>query len=148
MSKRRAHTLNNPGLVFSDLKAVPILELNIDQFPEQYKSDWYPFIIKPTKKWLKENCYRGKGTIWAISNLSLNFGNEWVQSVFVIVQGFSETFFGFLYREAKYELGDLVTCLENTIPRKEIDGWQAVCHVEKGKVYRCEEADEWEEVKS
>ena len=41
-------------------------------------------------------------------------------------------------------LGDLVTCLENTVPQK-FEGWQAVCHVEKGKVYRCVEDMKWEE---
>jgi len=146
MPKKQPRSLHNPDLLFSDRKAVPILELNIDRFPGHYKSDWYPLIIKPTKVWLGNTKFKGRGTIWAISNPSLNFGEEWVQSVFLICQGFRESFFSFLYQETKAELGDLVTCLENTVPRKEIDGWNPICHVEMGRVFRCVEAEEWEEV--
>lgn len=136
--------LNNPNLVFSDKRAVPILEFNIDQFPDKYKHDWLPITIKPTKEWLKKTKFQGRGTIWAISNTSLNFENEWVQSVFLIVQGFRESFFEFIYVELKQELGNLVICLENTVPH-EFDGWNAILHVEQGRVFVKIDAEDWEE---
>ena len=145
MPKRNPRTIYNPDLVFSDEHAVPILELNIDKFPDGYKCDWLQLITRPTKEWLKNSKYKGRGTIWAISNPSLNFDNEWTQSVFLICQGFRESFFGYLLKEAKSELENLATCLENTVPRK-FDGWTGLLHIERGRVFRCVEELEWEEV--
>lgn len=146
MSKRQVKTLHNPKLIFKDRESVPILEFNIDQFPELYKPDWYPFVVRPTKEWLRKTKYKGRGTLWAISNPSLNFGDEWVQSVFVIVQGFRETFFGYLLKETKDELENLVTCLENTVLHRDYDGWNPIAHVEQGRVFRQVDVEEWEEI--
>lgn len=145
MSKIR--TLHFPELVFHDRTSVPILELNIDKLPEEYRHDWLPFFSGTTKDWLKKKPkFKGKGTVWVIHNPSLNFDNEWTRSAMIIVQGFSENFFEFLYLEVKSELGDLLTCLDQTIIHEEIDGWSPLVHVEQGRVWRPVDAEEWEEV--
>mgnify|MGYP003984346069 CR=1 FL=1 len=145
MPKRNMKTLHNPNLVFNDRTSVPILELNINKLPEEHRHDWLRFISQPTKEWLGKSKYKGKGTIWIIFSPSLNFNNELTQSIFLICQGFKEDFFGFLYQEVKSELGNLVTCLDQMTIHKEIDGWNAILHVEQGRVWRPVDAEEWEE---
>lgn len=146
MSKRQPRILHNPDLVFNDKASVPILELNIGKLTEEHRHDWIIFIAEPTKKWIKKTKFKGKGTIWTIINPSLNFNNEWAQTSMIIVQGFRENFFEFLYRGVKAELGNLLMCLDSTVIHKDIDGWSAILHVQKGQTYTRVDALGWEEV--
>ena len=142
MPKRQSRTLLNPKLIFNDRQAVPILELNISQFPQDLKLDWLPCIIEPTRIWLKQSSYRGRGTLWEISNPSLNFGQEWVESISVIAQGFKEDYFNCIYEKIKYELGDLVNCIEYIVPCRD-RGWSPLLFVSGGKTWVPFEGEVW-----
>lgn len=147
MPKRKPRTLHNPDLVFHDRSSVPILELNVDQFPQQLKPDWSPCIIEPTRNWLVKTKFKGSGTIWIVHNISLNFGpEEWAHVIFLITQGFQDSFFGYLLRETKRELGDLITSLDQIVIHKEIDGWTALVHVEEGRIFIQSDAEQWIEL--
>lgn len=147
MPGRKVKTLHNPDLVFHDKTCVPILELNIGKLPEEHRCDWLSYIAKPTREWLKKSKFKGKATIWMIINPSLNFENDvFTQSAFLIVQGFRECFFSFLYGGVKGGLGNKITCLDQIILHKNIDGWSPVLHVEQGRVFVRVDAEEWEEV--
>lgn len=146
MHKRQSRILINPKLIFHDKESFPILELNVDKFPLKLKPDWSPCVIAPTRKWIKKTGYRGRGTIWIVHNISLNFGHEeWVHVIFLITQGFCDSFFGYLLEQTKAELGDLVTCLDQMLIHKGVDGWSPLVHVEQGRVFIQSDAEEWGE---
>jgi len=122
----------------------PSIEIDINHIPEKYQGDWTQVIIKATKKWIKNNSFSKKGTIWMWTTNSVNFHRNAPNfTEFIIPLGFPKNFLMFLNTNLKKNFVNRNVRLSDYV--KFSDEWMTLCHVENSKVWKEVETYTYEE---
>lgn len=136
--------INYPDLAIRRGTALPTIEIDTDHLP--YPGAFEDAVYESVRAWVRDHQLDGPATIWKWGTISCDFiehGQVW--AVFVIPFGFGAGFFQYLHRELSARLrhvrfGDYIAPSEN-------NGWNAICHVQGGRVYQVLDAASWQEVR-
>jgi hypothetical protein len=137
--------ISEPTLIIKK-GVVPSVEIDIDYIPEPYSQGaWEDLICKITKEWIEEKGFNRAATLWIWLCPSINFHHQGM-SAFIVQFGLSKRFFTTIESELKARFKKQVR-LDYVRPSRE-DGWNAFCHIEKGKVWQPLNDCEWIEWKA
>jgi len=136
---------------FSLPKTRPVCPIEIDVTglckEEKYQSGgWEELIQTITATWVKQHAYAAKGTIWAWGTPSVNFQHQGY-SMFYAVSGMPDKFREYLGNEIRV-LGRHVRANSDYVTPNLADGWNAMCHIEDGKVWNPLDPTLWQEVQN
>jgi len=134
----RAITAKFPNSVFAKGKSVSSVEIDVDYLSKvgKYQSGgWEDLIKKITARWVVENSFTGKGTIWDWGTPSVNFNHQ-SYSMFYAVLGMPEKFRKYLGTELEGVLGKkYVRSNSDYVSPNSREGWRAVCQIEDCKTW-------------
>ncbi len=136
-------------MVFPKGKPVCPIEIDVDYLAneEEYQyGGWEDAIFDITAKWVKQNSYMGKGTIWAWGAPSTNFHHQSF-SMFYAILGMPEAFRKYIGSEIRI-LGKHVRPFSDYVIPDRNSGWDVRCHVENGKVWQMLDPVSWREIKA
>lgn len=140
-----------PRLVLKKMPVSPI-EIDVDYLPievERFEAGgWEAVMKKITAKWVKDNHYLGRCTVWGWGAYSANF-NRRNYSMFYAVLGIPDEFREYLGIEVKKILGEKYVrpYSDYVIPNLR-EGWDARFHVEDGKTWEYIDIEFMQEVQA
>jgi hypothetical protein len=140
--------LDWPELVWREGGSKPAIEIGIDFLPEPYHYTWDTAILEITAKLCRRNKWPEKATIWQWGSPSVNLvrahpeHREATWSEFLVQFGFPKAFWDELGLELHGLFNKQCGMTGEVSPRRS-EGWQAMCHVEQGKVWFRADAATW-----
>jgi len=136
-----------PDFILPKGKPVCPIEIDVNGLSkeEKYQSGGWEYLIQTiTASWVRQHAYAGKGTIWAWGTLSVNFQHQGY-SMFYAVLGMPATFRKHLTTKIRV-LDKHVRPDSDYATPSLADGWNAMCHIEDGKVWNPLDPTLWQEI--
>jgi len=146
--EQRTLTPKFPNLSITDGKAVFTMEVDTTTLNKEgkYAGEALEKLINTiAAKWVKDNSYAGRGTIWQWGSPSVNFHRQ-SYSMFYAFLGMPESFRTYLNAEIRV-LKECVRVNSDCLVPDPSEGWDVLCHIEDQKVWEPLDPSLWQEVK-
>ena len=136
-----------PSLVRPKKQEICSIEIDIDslQQKEEFKfGQWSDLIAKLTAVWVEKNNFSDRGTVWAASYPSTNFGHQ-SYSMFLAILGMPDDFQSFITNELSDKFGQYARTYSDYVIPSENNGWNPRYHIQEGKVWKSSDPVTWKE---
>ncbi len=141
--------LHFPDLAWKSNQERLAVEVSVDFLPAEYENNWHRGVHECVADWVKKNNFKKEATLWTWAGPSVNLISRHPQyqaptlSEFIVQFGLSDNFMIMLMQMLVGKFDNQVGASELFRPHRD-EGWLAFCHIEQGRVWKCEDADTWE----
>lgn len=123
----------------------PSIEVDVDAV-HAFDKEWTEIVHRYTRDWCRKNKFAGPATVWDWATESLNFHNESRPVVFLVPQGFPESFVNGLGDALVSEAPNAIRAASDYCTPKRSQGWAPTVHCQDGKAWFKVDEITWREI--